>query len=232
MTQERALPVVEIFGPVLQGEGRMIGAQTLFVRLGLCDFACRWCDSLYAVLPEQVRANAERLTPEQIVARLATLNPHTPWVTLSGGNPAIHDLAALVERLHAQGRQIAVETQGTVFRDWLRACEVVTVSPKPPSSGMQTNYAQLDRFAALPQANLKVVVFDDADYAYARDIHHRYPNVPFYLQVGNHVGQDDTASLLAKLDWLGQRALADPTMGAAVVLPQLHVLLYGNRRGV
>lgn len=232
MTQERALPIIEIFGPVLQGEGRMIGAQTLFVRLGLCDFRCVWCDSLYAVLPEQVQANAEQLTPAEIVERLNALNPQTPWVTLSGGNPALHDLGALVERLHAQGRQIAVETQGTVFREWLRACEVVTVSPKPPSSGMQTNYTQLDRFAALPQANLKVVVFDEADYAYARGIHLRYPGVPFYLQVGNTVGQDDTAALLAKLDWLGRTALADPAMGAAVVLPQLHVLLYGNRRGV
>ena len=58
MTQERAFPVVEIFGPVLQGEGRMIGAQTLFVRLGLCDFRCQWCDSLYAVTPEQVQTRS------------------------------------------------------------------------------------------------------------------------------------------------------------------------------
>ncbi len=97
---------------------------------------------------------------------------------------------------------------------------------------MMTNYIQLDRFAALPNANLKVVVFDEADYAYARDIHLRYPHVPFYLQVGNPVGEDDTATLLAKLDWLGSLALADPAMGGAIVLPQLHVLLYGNRRGV
>ncbi|HLY32545.1 MAG TPA: 7-carboxy-7-deazaguanine synthase QueE [Ktedonobacterales bacterium] len=225
-------PVVEIFGPVLQGEGRMIGAQTLFVRFGYCDSRCSWCDTLYAVLPEQVQAQAERLTVDAICARLRTLSPHTPWVTLSGGNPAIHDLSALVERLHADGRKIAVETQGTVFREWLRACEVVTVSPKPPSSGMPTDYARLDRYAALPNANLKVVVFDEADYAYARDIHLRYPDVPFYAQVGNRVGQDDTAALLAKLDWLGQLALADPAMGSVVVLPQLHVLLYGNRRGV
>lgn len=232
VSQARTFPVVEIFGPVLQGEGRMIGVQTLFVRFGYCDFRCRWCDSLYAVTPEVVHEHAERLTVDEIAARLRALNPHTPWVTLSGGNPAIHDLAALVERLHAEGRKIAVETQGTVFREWLRACEVITVSPKPPSSGMMTNYIQLDRFAALPNANLKVVVFDEADYAYARDIHLRYPHVPFYLQVGNPVGEDDTATLLAKLDWLGSLALADPAMGGAIVLPQLHVLLYGNRRGV
>jgi 7-carboxy-7-deazaguanine synthase len=232
MAGNRTVPVVEIFGPVLQGEGAMIGQQTLFVRLGYCDFRCRWCDSLYAVLPEQVRENATQMMPTEIVERLDALNPHTLWVTLSGGNPVLHDLTALVRALHERERKIAVETQGTVYREWLADCEVVTVSPKPPSSGMDTNFTQLDRFMRLPSANLKIVVFDDADFAYARGVHQRYPAVPLYLQVGNTVGQDDTAALLAKLDWLGHKTLADATLRMAVVLPQLHVLLYGNRRGV
>lgn len=229
---ERTFPIIEIFGPVLQGEGRMIGAQTLFVRTGYCDFHCVWCDTLYAVEPAQVQAGAEWLTVDAIAARLNALSLHTPWVTLSGGNPAIHDLSALVTRLHADGRKVAVETQGTVYRPWLANCEVVTVSPKPPSSGMSTDYAKLDRFAALPQANLKVVVFDEADYQYARALHLRYPAVPFSLQVGNTVGDDTTEALLRKLDWLAQRVMRDEVMGAALVLPQLHTLMYGNRRGV
>ena len=130
----RTFPIIEIFGPVLQGEGRMIGAQTLFVRTGYCDFRCVWCDTLYAVEPEQVQAGAEWLTVEAIAARLDALSRHTPWVTLSGGNPAIHELAALVARLHADVRKVAVETQGTVYRPWIADCDVVTVSPKPPSS--------------------------------------------------------------------------------------------------
>jgi 7-carboxy-7-deazaguanine synthase len=210
----------------------MIGVPTLFVRFGFCDFKCRWCDSLYAVIPEQVRDNATQLTATAIRERLDALDATMPWVTLSGGNPVMHDLMELVALLHAGGRKLAVETQGTIFREWLRACEVVTVSPKPPSSGMETNFAQLDRFAALPQANLKVVVFDEADLAYAKGIHLRYPSVPFYLQVGNTVGVDDRDALLAKLDWLGGKVLADSVLQDAVVLPQLHVLLYGNRRGV
>ena len=28
---------------------------------------------------------------------------------------------------------------------------------------------------------LKVVVFDDKDYDFAKMIHHRYPDIPFYL---------------------------------------------------
>jgi 7-carboxy-7-deazaguanine synthase len=228
----RTFPIVEIFGPVLQGEGRMIGAQTLFVRTGYCDYRCAWCDTLYAVEPEQVQAEAEWLTVDEIVARLDALSSHTPWVTLSGGNPAMHDLGALVARLHTSGRKAAIETQGTVYRPWIADCDVVTVSPKPPSSGMTTNYAKLDRFAALSQANLKVVVFDEADYQYARAIHQRYSAAPFTLQVGNALGEDDTAALLRKLDWLAQRAMRDEAMGDALVLPQLHTLMYGNRRGV
>lgn len=231
-TKAGTLPVVETFGPVLQGEGRMIGTPTLFVRLGYCDYKCSWCDTLYAVLPEQVRQNSAQMTAGEIRDRLHELDATVPWVTLSGGNPVMHDLADLVALLHADGRKIAVETQGTVFREWVRECEVVTVSPKPPSSGMETNFPQLDRFAALPRANLKVVVFDDADFAYAKHIHGRYSGVPFYLQVGNTVGGDDRDALLAKLGWLGRRTLADPAMQDTVVLPQLHVLLYGNRRGV
>lgn len=228
----RTFPIIEIFGPVLQGEGRMIGAQTLFVRTGYCDFRCFWCDTLYAVEPEQVQAEAEWLSLDEIVARLNALSRHTPWVTLSGGNPAIHDLGALVARLHADGRKVALETQGTVYRPWVADCDVVTVSPKPPSSGMSNDYAKLDRYAALPQANLKVVVFDEADYLYARVIHLRYPSVPFSLQVGNTVGADSAEALLRKLDWLAQRAMRDEAMGAALILPQLHTLMYGNKRGV
>ena len=228
----KSFPVVELFGPVLQGEGRMIGTPTLFARFGYCDFRCAWCDTLYAVLPEEVQRTATQMTAAEIRERLRALDPTVPWVTLSGGNPAMHDLRELVDLLHADGRKIAVETQGTVSREWLRACDVVTVSPKPPSSTMPTDFAQLDRFASLPNANLKVVVFDDADFTYAREIHLRYPDVPFYMQVGNAVGQDDAQALLVKLDWLGQKVLADAAMQSTIVLPQLHVLLYGNRRGV
>jgi 7-carboxy-7-deazaguanine synthase len=38
-TTERRLPVIEMFGPTLQGEGRVIGLKTMFVRLAGCDYA-------------------------------------------------------------------------------------------------------------------------------------------------------------------------------------------------
>ena len=53
-----ALPVVEVFGPTIQGEGELAGVPTAFVRFGGCDYRCSWCDSLFAVLPEDVRDGA------------------------------------------------------------------------------------------------------------------------------------------------------------------------------
>jgi 7-carboxy-7-deazaguanine synthase len=56
--------------------------------------------------------------------------------------------------------------------------------------------------------------------------------VPFYLQVGNDLENDNRDSLLQRLDWLSTAALGDPELNRAIVLPQLHVLMYGNKRGV
>lgn len=230
--RETRFPIIEIFGPVIQGEGAMIGCQTHFVRLGGCDYRCSWCDTMYAVLPEEVRKNSVNMSVGEIVDRLTELNPDTPWVTLSGGNPALHQLDSLIEAMSGAGFKAAVETQGTLYKPWLERCSLVTVSPKPPSSGMKQDTATLSRFTKLPGMNLKVVVFDEPDLDFARSVHAQYPGIPFYLQVGNDLELDDRESLLAKLDWLSQQALRDPALSDAIVLPQLHVLMYGNRRGV
>lgn len=54
----KTLPVIEIFGPTVQGEGAEAGVPTHFLRLGGCDYRCAWCDTMYAVDPATVRASA------------------------------------------------------------------------------------------------------------------------------------------------------------------------------
>jgi 7-carboxy-7-deazaguanine synthase len=88
----------------------------------------------------------------------------------------------------------------------------------------------------VPQICLKVVVFDEADFVYARQVAERYPDIPIYLQAGNHtpphLSQDlDMQGILQRMDWLIQRVIAEKWYRARV-LPQLHVLLWGNKRGV
>jgi 7-carboxy-7-deazaguanine synthase len=237
----RLFPVIEIFGPVIQGEGAMIGRVTHFIRFGLCDYKCSWCDTMYAVDPEQVRKNATQMTADNIVVKVRAL-PKAPYVTLSGGNPAIHDLIDLVPALHRAGYLTTVETQGTVFRDWLNTATRLTISPKAPSSHMRTDFDMLDAFIRKARAfhtpdhmDLKIVVFDGADFDFAMKVHGRYPDIPCSLQVGNPVngaGAYDVAVLLNRLKWLMETVAHDPRSQDCRALPQMHTLVYGARRGV
>jgi len=47
MNLEKKLIVSEIFGPTFQGEGRFIGQPAIFLRLGVCNLSCGFCDTKY-----------------------------------------------------------------------------------------------------------------------------------------------------------------------------------------
>jgi 7-carboxy-7-deazaguanine synthase len=234
-------PVVEVFGPTVQGEGALAGVPTAFVRFGGCDYRCSWCDSLHAVLPEAVR-EAPRMTGDEVLEALDGIG--ASWVTLSGGNPALLELGDLVSALQASGRGVAIETQGSVWRDWLGRVDLLTVSPKPPSSEMASpehdaeTAAFLDRAAAAAaRVVLKIVVFDEADYEWAREFHERWPALPFHLSCGTsppRAGESHTETLCLlgeRYRWLCERAAGDPAMIDATILPQLHVIAWGHEKG-
>src|SRR5262245_60899791 len=63
-------PVIEIFGPTVQGEGVDQGVVSHFVRFGGCDFRCDWCDTPYAVVPKEVKANSDKMDTAGIVSNL------------------------------------------------------------------------------------------------------------------------------------------------------------------
>ena len=104
------------------------------------------------------------------------------------------------------------------------------------STGLHKNCAP-----SWPRCVLKIVVFDDPDYRYAQAVAARYPGLPVYLQVGNPApsagaagvlpAEADIDDLLQRLRWLVGKVTADRWF-AATVLPQLHVLAWGNKRGV
>ena len=86
-----------------------------------------------------------------------------------------------------------------------------------------------------------MVVFDNDDYAYARLAANRYPALPVYLQVGNPAPmmapeglarkEAEIDDLMRRFGWLVGKVVADRWF-TATVLPQLHVLAWGSRRGV
>ena len=179
--KEKRFPVVEIFGPTIEGEGALVGTQVMFIRFGLCDYKCTMCDSMHAVDPKLVKAGALWLTAEEIcqtVLRLATSKNamHIDTIVFSGGNPCIHDLGELVTLLKENHYKVAVETQGTFCPDWLFRVDHIAVSPKSP--GMGEKFEE-DKFTAFmqkivvdsphpsPDLCVKVVIFSNIDFEFA-----------------------------------------------------------------
>jgi 7-carboxy-7-deazaguanine synthase len=151
----------------------------------------------------------------------------------------MHKLDELVEYLQRDCYKINVETQGTLAPEWLRKVDLVTVSPKPPSSGEKFDF---DRLVAVlgkaRQAIIKIVIFDDADYEWAKELHLRgaIQTFPLFLSVGTDPGgaslEEIRCKILDRYEWLAAKVVADPDLTEVAVLPQLHVLLWGHKLGV
>ncbi len=219
-----------------------MGRPAYFVRFGGCDFRCSWCDSMHAVDPSQVRAMAQHLEPADIVARIGELQDGPDLVVLSGGNPALLDLASLVTQLHDAAFEVAVETQGSRWKPWLADVDRLVVSPKGPTSGMDTaeHRGALARFLAHAQEVgvrpvLKAVIFEASDLEHARWMASMWSDLPLYLSTGTDVGLAEDVTrrrLLTRLRWLSETVAVDSTLRHACVGAQLHVLAWGTRRGV
>jgi 7-carboxy-7-deazaguanine synthase len=225
--------VREIFGPTIQGEGALAGQLSHFIRTFGCSYRCLWCDSMHAVDPAY-SSKAHRLTADEIVEKVRQLAAPAPWVTLTGGDPVDWDLTAVVVPL--SDYKIAVETQGAFWQEWLEYCHLVTVSPKPPSSGMadRLDPAILQKYFARLRARmvLKIVCFDDADLDFAERIHRFLPDVQMYLSAGTDISAALPAvAVIKRYHWLAEAVIKRPRLANCTALPQLHVLVWGQELG-
>jgi len=239
----KKIPVLEVFGPTIQGEGMVIGQKTMFVRTAGCDYSCSWCDSAFT-WDGSAKEDIQLMTAEKVWNRLKEVGGNKfSHVTISGGNPALlAHLKELVDILKENGIASALETQGSRWQDWFYDIDDLTLSPKPPSSKMETDFEKLDFIVQRlidngSQFSLKVVVFDDKDLEYATNIHKLYPDVPFYIQTGNpSVSEGDTPKLVSNLlldyEALIEKVCEKEELNHVRVLPQLHTLVWGNKRGV
>lgn len=238
---------LEVFGPTIQGEGMVVGKKTMFIRTYGCDYSCDWCDTKYTWDGTE-KHNVRRSTPEELFQELkqAAGNKSFSHVTISGGNPALQKdaMGQFIDICHQNGVKVGLETQGSIWREWFYKIDDLTISPKPPSSLMKTNYLMLDKIVenlVLKSVNfsLKVVYFNEDDLRYAKDLFKRYKekeyDIPYYLSVGNatpYTSKDITKQLIDKLEELWDVVMNDNELDDVQALPQLHAIVWGNKRGV
>lgn len=238
---DKRIPLLEMFGPTIEGEGAVIGEQVFFLRVAGCDYKCRMCDSLHAVLPQEFGPNAHYLTPHQIAEALVSYTIETGSyirkVVLTGGNPAMYDFEPFIRLIkqHDPNWEVFVETQGTFCPEWFKECAHITISPKGPGFGERF---EADKYMAAVKAldstmvsyNTKIVVFDNRDLEFASHVAslleewagpEYYKVSPVYLSVGNH----NTPTIVENLKKAGMNEKLDDTDIVEVCLRQYRIIL-------
>ncbi|MGE0814536.1 MAG: radical SAM protein [Vicinamibacterales bacterium] len=156
------LTVNEIFHSI-QGESSFAGLPCVFVRLTACDLRCVWCDSPYAF------HEGRKMSIDEIVVEVQRYG--CGLVELTGGEPLLQkEVYPLMERLHAAGLQVLIETGGHRSIEHVPAWATVVMDVKCPGSGEAPRHDSANFGRLRPHDEVKFVIADRADYEFARDV--------------------------------------------------------------
>ena len=228
------MKISEIFYSV-QGEGKLVGVPSIFVRASGCNLRCTWCDTPYASWDPQ----GEEMSVSRIVEHV---HEHpAKHVVLTGGEPMIMtDIIPLSRALRDAGYHITVETAGTVHADV--AIDLASLSPKLSNSTptdreggrfarahekLRLNVPILQAFIdASPDFQLKFVVANPGDlveiHALLDQLKHWHPSDVLLMPEGI-----DVETLRSRSGWLVETC----KQTGFRYCPRLHVELFGNKRG-
>ena len=227
------MKIAEIFHSI-QGEGKLMGVPSVFIRTSGCNLRCTWCDTPYTSwAPEGDEASVD-----EVVTQTSQFNCH--HVVLTGGEPLIAPgIEELTHQLGQAGFHLTIETAGTVWRDV--HCDLMSISPKLANSTPLQREG--GRFAEAHE-RMRIRVDVIRQLMLARD-----HQLKFVIDSPVDLGEVDL--LLSRLAVSDQSNVLLMPQGVSVdeleskeewlvnvckergfrYCPRLHIMLFGNRRG-
>jgi 7-carboxy-7-deazaguanine synthase len=228
------MKLAELFHSI-QGEGKLSGVPSVFVRASGCNLRCVWCDTPYA----SWQPEGDDVPVDEIVRRVGGFNCR--HVVVTGGEPMIMpQVVELCDRLKRRDHHVTVETAATVYKPV--RLDLASLSPKLSNSTpwqrdggrfaeaherQRINVPVIQQFIdTSPEFQLKFVVSSERDleeiHALLRQL--RGWNASDVLLMPEGV---DTVTLDSRAGWI-----ADVCKRTGFrFCPRLHVALYGNTRG-
>ena len=168
--------ISEIFYSI-QGEGRLSGVPSVFIRTSGCNLRCVWCDTPYT----SWSPDGKEMSLDEILHAVESYP--LSHVVLTGGEPLLsHEIEELLVTLKTAGAHVTIETAATIFKPV--SCDLVSMSPKLSNSTPwqkqngrfaamhdqhRLNYNVVQRFIDRYDYQLKFVVDREQDFAEVYD---------------------------------------------------------------
>jgi 7-carboxy-7-deazaguanine synthase len=198
----------------IQGEGLMIGVPTYFVRTAGCNLRCEWCDTTYA------QEGGMEASIDEIMEMVGDMEN----VCVTGGEPMLQkDILVLIDRLLKAGKRIVLETNGSMDISKVPKDDkiIISLDVKCPSSGMSGKNLLSNLEYIGKKDQLKFVIGDQVDMNYAMRFIREHPV--------------DTNIIFCPVGGMNLLPIAEEVVHRQLnvrVLPQLHKIIWGEKRSV
>ena len=225
--------IAEIFYSI-QGEGRLVGTPSVFIRTSGCNLRCVWCDTPYT----SWKPEGEDRDLAEILAE-AKRHP-ARHVVITGGEPLLaHQIGELTRRLKRAGFHITMETAATIFKPV--DCDLMSMSPKlsnstpwkrekgrfaPLHEGRRLNLPVIQQFMDRYGYQLKFVADRKKDFSEIEEILGKLKNVKRDRVLVMAQGRTKK-ELREKAPWI----VALCKKHGFSYTPRLQIELWGNRMG-
>lgn len=218
--------IIEMFLSI-QGEGKHIGAPSAFIRFAKCNLKCPHCDTKYSLTEDG------KYTVDNAI-EFINKNSDYKQIVLTGGEPLLyqHDIAKILAL--CPDKKYTIETNGTIvpssrLQKLMKEKGLWSISPKL-TYDTEIFLKIINNFVETNNKQFKIVIVGKEDL---NKLHNLYDQIKDPKNKRNIIIQPDGS----RQDYdVACRELAEyiitNKLSRIRVLPQLHRLCWGQKRGI
>jgi len=241
------MKISEIFYSI-QGEGKRSGVPSFFVRTNNCNLRCMFastnlCDTSYTSWNPEDNKNIGDMSVGDIIIEYKKYNVKD--VVITGGEPTLQgeELTLLCKELKLLGAYITIETNGTIFGDFINYTDLLSISPKLNSS---TPFdTKFEKIHSESRINLDVLMkFNEMNVEGKYDIQWKFvyckdKDIKEIEELKQSVGIPDNKIYLMP-EGINEEDMKERRLETVDMCKKhgynftdrLHIIIWGNKRGV